>query len=238
MRAVIVGSAGFDGAAAPLDIDTPHGPAQLHRCEGGLVLFRHGRPHRLLPNQMNFRANAWALHHAGVSALLVTSSVGVMDLSVPLFELLRVNDIAMLGNRLPDGSSCSMWPVPAEGQGYLLSNQLLHPELGDWLGIERAVDFLYVPGPRTKTPAENRVCAALGIPVNSMTLAPEVVLAAELGIPVTAAVVGHKYSVPGGPDADIASSLNNSRDAMRALILRFLRGAPTPEPSDALYRFA
>ena len=220
------------------DIDTPHGPACLHRCEGGVLLFRHGRPHRLLPNQMNFRANAWALKHARVTALLVTSSVGVMDLNVPLFELLRVKDIAMLGNRLPDGSTCSMWPEPTEGQGYLLSNQLLHRELGDWLGLQRAVDFLYVPGPRTKTPAENRMYSSLGIPVNSMTLGPEVVLAAELGIPVTAAVVGHKYSVPGGPEADITASLHSSRDAMRALILRFLRDAPSPAPRDALYRFA
>lgn len=54
----------------------------------------------------------------------------------------------------------------------------------------------YTKGPRTKTAAENAMWARLGGQVNSMTVAPEVVLANELGIPVAGLVVGHKYSVP------------------------------------------
>lgn len=54
--------------------------------------------------------------------------------------------------------------------------------------------FAYCRGPRSKTPAENRAWRALGASVNSMTLGPEVVMAAELGMCTAAVVVGHKRS--------------------------------------------
>ena len=60
--------------------------------------------------------------------------------------------------------------------------------------------FAYVPGPRTKTPAENAWLGSLHPRphANSMTLAPEVVLLGELGIPTAAVVVGHKHVRCGG----------------------------------------
>src|SRR3990167_5465062 len=87
---------------------TPHGPATLHhvRDRAAVVLFRHGSPHRYLPNQIPYRAHAWALASAGVRSLIVTSSVGVLDPAVPLHQPLLVSDILMLENRLPDGSAC------------------------------------------------------------------------------------------------------------------------------------
>ena len=59
----------------------------------------------------------------------------------------------------------------------------------------RPLVFAYCRGPRSKTPAENRAWRTLGASVNSMTLGPEAVLAAELGIPAAAVVVGHKRSL-------------------------------------------
>ena len=76
------------------------------------------------------------------------------------------------------------------------------------------VVFVYAGGPRGKTPAENQMWAQLGGQVNSMTLAPEVVLANELEIPVAALVVGHKYSVPdveNPKEEEIADTLVNAR---------------------------
>lgn len=241
MRAVIVGSAGVDEAGEPETVDTPFGPTLVHHLAGGLVVHRHGHPHRLLPHQVAWRANAWALEQAGVRALMVTSSVGVMDPEVPLFEPMAVSDLVMLDNRLPDGSACTMWPTPSPDQGHLLSGQLFHPGLSEWLGLGRSVSFLYVAGPRTKTPAENRLFGSWGLQVNSMSLAPEVVLANELGIPTCAVVVGHKRSSAEGPPStlgEIADSLDASRSAMRSLARRFLTSAPLPEPVSSLYRFS
>ena len=52
----------------------------------------------------------------------------------------------------------------------------------------------------------------LGAQVNSMTLAPEIILANEMEISCCAAVVGHKYSVP-----DIAEP-ENARILLRSLL--------------------
>ncbi len=248
----ILGSA-FDGATAfpgliPEAVQTARGPVTLHRepQSGGWLLFRHGLPHRTLPNQIDYRAHALALRQVGCHALLVTSSVGVLDPSVPLYTPMLLGDLLMLDNRLPDGSACTLFEVPQAGQGHLLVQQgLFHPGLGAWLAAscalpERRLEFLYVQGPRTKTAAENRYAASLGAQVNSMTLAPEVILANELEIPTTAVVVGHKYSVSGGltPDTHgIQDSLVASRQATLRVVRRFLAQAPALPFANQLYRF-
>jgi 5'-methylthioadenosine phosphorylase len=256
--AVILGSA-FDAsslgiALAPERFETPWGPFTLHRAPSlgdPVVVFRHGSPHTLLPNQIPYRAMAWALREAGVGALLVTSSVGVMDAQVPLYRPLPVSDLLMPENRLPDGSTCTLFDVPRAGQGHLvltegLFSRALTAQLaglargcGSALGPE--VVFAYAGGPRTKTAAENALWARLGAQVNSMTLGPEVVLANEAGIPTAAIVVGHKYSLGGdarpGDREEIGASLVRSRAELQRLVLAFLeRGAPVPFANE-LFRF-
>lgn len=251
--AVVLGSA-FEAlpiALEPVDVPTRAGPFRLYRAERGWVCFRHGRPHRWLPNQIPYRALALALAEVGVRSLLVTSSVGVLDPSVPLFTPLLVEDLVWLDNRLPDGTAATVWEQPDPEQGHLvvehglfshaLGDQLraLSSELGQPLP-EREVVFWYAPGPRTKTKAENRMLRQLGLQVNSMTLAPEVVLANELGIATAAVVVGHKASQQdSGPlgRAAIAESLVSSREAVQALALAWLeRGEPVENPNP-VYRF-
>lgn len=257
--AVIVGSAfthALDRGAlrvSPGTIGTRYGPATLHRVAGAdaWLLFRHGLPHRYLPHQVPYRAHAAALAAVGCRALLVTSSVGVLDPSVPLYRPLLVGDAVMLDNRLPDGSACTMFPEPSADQGHLvLEEGLFSRALGAQLRAlaagagaplaEGEVVFLYRDGPRTKTAAENRLFAGMGAQVNSMSLAPEVVLANELEIPAAAVVVGHKYSVAGGvtPDrAGIADSLERSRAATEALVLAFLRQGRPVDFANHIYRF-
>ncbi|HHX34707.1 MAG TPA: S-methyl-5'-thioinosine phosphorylase [Gammaproteobacteria bacterium] len=63
-------------------IDTPYGApsADILRGEyaGREVLFlaRHGHPHRIPPHQVNYRANLWALRHAGATDILAINAVG------------------------------------------------------------------------------------------------------------------------------------------------------------------
>ncbi len=254
--AVILGSAftrlgGLE--LTPEVVQTPAGDAVLHRVRGreGWVLFRHGLPHRYLPHQVPYRAHARALAAVGCGALVVTSSVGVMDPAVPLYTPTLVGDLVMLENRLPDGSACSVFEHPEPGQGHLVLEEGLFSRalgaqlrrLAEGAGAplpEAAVSFLYRDGPRTKTAAENRLFASMGLQTNSMSLAPEVVLANELEIPCAGLVVGHKYSVSGGvtPDRDgIAESLARSRAAVERLVVAFLQGGAPVAFKNHLYRF-
>lgn len=246
--AVILGSSFHAEGLAHLHLapevhKTPYGNATVHRVTNfshpAFVLFRHGSPHQLLPNQINYRANAWALRAVHCGALLVTSSVGVMTPHLPLYRLLLLRDVLYPENRLPNGETCTMFSAPSPDHGHLVLNEglfsnALSRQIASLLPEAPPDDvlFAYAGGPRTKTPSENRYWAKLGAQVNSMTLAPEVVLANELEIPCAGLVVGHKYSIPDieNPDqASIAGSLDTARTALQDAVLRFLEhGSPVP----------
>ena len=257
--AAILGSA-FQGALPehlnlrPVEVETAWGRQTLHRMTSAdrpaYVLFRHGLPHRLLPNQINYRAQAAALEEVDCGALLVTSSVGVLDAEVPIYQPLLVEDLIMLENRLPDGQACTMFDEPSADHGHLvlhdglfstdLSKQIRTLAADEGASVAADVIFAYVGGPRGKTAAENRLWPQLGAQVNSMTLAPEVVLANELEIPCAGLVVGHKYSVPTAdvPEgAAMGDTLDRSRTEQERIVTRFLRdGAPVPF-GNQIYRF-
>ncbi|TNE51928.1 MAG: 5'-methylthioadenosine phosphorylase [Deltaproteobacteria bacterium] len=258
--AVVVGSAFQSPTLAgkelqPVQVPTPWGDVCLyeypHETRPGYVLFRHGLPHTYLPNQIPYRAHTHALREVGCEALLVTSSVGVLTLDVPLFDPLLVSDLLMPENRLPDGSACSMFQEPSPEHGHLVLDEgLFSKGLNEQLRtlaseanvpIGGEVVFAYVGGPRTKTSAENAFWAAVGAQVNSMTLGPEVVLANEYEIATASVVSGHKYSVPHHDDPfaqeTIASSLERSHRFLEALVVAFLQHAKPVPFKNRLYRF-
>lgn len=253
--AVLAGSAwsqGIPWETERLDIETPLGSVPLYRRldieRPAYILPRHGVPYAWYPQQIPYRAHAWALKAAGVGALLVTSSVGVLQQRVPLDTLLDVGDVVWPDNRLPDGSACTLFGT--EGGHLVLREGLFNPALRAQvaalcsqhdLALAGPVTFAYAGGPRTKTTAENRLFAAWNADVNSMTFAPEVVLAAEAGIACAGLVVGHKYSHPDIPNPEgegIAASLDRSRSQLSLIIDRFLCEAIPQHPGNELYRFA
>ena len=235
-------------------IPTPYGNQKLYKVTGlarpAYLLFRHGLPHSLLPNQINYRAQASALKQVDCGALLVTSSVGVMDKDLPLFQPMLVDDLIMVDNRLPDGSTCTMFEKANPDHAHLVLSEGLFSKplrhhlqtIADGLIADNSkeVVFAYAGGPRGKTAAENRMWIKIGANVNSMTLAPEIVLANEMEIPCAGLVVGHKYSVPGysNPDEEgVSVSLDRSREATGQIIRRFIeKGAPVTF-GNLLYRF-
>ncbi len=228
----------------PVSLKTEFGDTVFHkyqRADGqsAYVLFRHGAPRRFLPHQIPYLANAVALRQLGCEGLLLTSSVGVLDAQVPLGVPLSVTDLLMVDNRLPDGRACTLFQQPYEKQGYLVLDQgIFSAELteqveriAEQLGAapQGRVVFAYHGGPRTKTRAENGFFARNGAHVNSMTLAPEAVLANEAGIPVAALVVGHKYSLPDPTNEPVAvqASLEMSARYLEQVVLGFLEYGTT-----------
>ncbi len=244
-----------DSNAEEILIKTPYGDQIVFYLNlpgrRSYALYRHGIPHRLLPHQINYRAQAYALREIGCGALLIVSSVGVLTDDIPLFTPLLLTDILMPDNRLPDGSTCSVFTEPDSDQGHLVIQEgLFSKELaaqlraiaGKWLSeFTRPVVFGYAGGPRTKTSAENHFFRAIGAHVNSMTLAPEVILANELEIPCVGLVVGHKYSLGESTGVeqnfDISESLEHARQAMENIVTIFLRSATPVCFKNMIHRF-
>lgn len=255
MIGVIVGSAFSRATDLPLRAEgyrTPFGPAVLHRLEDrpGRLVLRHGLPHRWLPHQIPYRAQAWALREAGCRAVVATSSAGLLSSDLPLDQPLIVRDVLMPDCRLADGSPCTIFPRPTAGQGHLvLEEGLVSRALVAHIRRtaeacrgplpSREVLFLWREGPRTKTAAENRWFAAQGAEVNSMTLAPELVLANELELPAAGLVVGHKRSTsrsnPG--EKGIRDSLQHSRRVLEPLVRGLLEREVELPFANHIYRF-
>ena len=68
--------------ARELNVETPFGPPSEAYVTGALegrrvaFLARHGRGHRILPTELNFRANIYGFKQLGVERIISMSAVG------------------------------------------------------------------------------------------------------------------------------------------------------------------
>ena len=87
IRIGILGGSGIQSLAGQSDLEDvkletpwgdPSGPYRVGRVAGRRVAFlaRHGAGHRLLPSEINYRANVWGFRMLGVERLLSLSAVG------------------------------------------------------------------------------------------------------------------------------------------------------------------
>jgi len=86
-RIGIVGGSGFDDPRILKNIErikkhTPYGATSDLIITGSLqgvdavIISRHGQNHRIVPSNVNFRANIWAMKDLGVTHILATTAVG------------------------------------------------------------------------------------------------------------------------------------------------------------------
>ena len=172
-----------------LSTSTPFGEASGPIAKGRLgahtVLFlaRHGAGHRLLPHEVNYRANIYALKAAGATQALGISAVGSLalhiapgDLALPTqyFDWTKGGrERTFFGNGVAAHVSTAL-PVSANMVSWVANGAAA-------LGIAAHRDLTYacVEGPRLGTRAESLFLRQAGCHVVGMTNVPEVFLARE-----------------------------------------------------------
>jgi 5'-methylthioadenosine phosphorylase len=171
-----------------LAIETPYGepsaPLRVGRLAGRRLVFlaRHGDGHRLLPSEVNARANLWALKRAGVTRVLSVSAVGSLREEIEPGHCVVVGQFLDLTRDRPrtffgDGVVAHVSladPACAELAGALA-------EVAGGLGARThtGVTYACVEGPRFSTRAESHMLRTLGGDVVGMTNLPEATLARE-----------------------------------------------------------
>ena len=169
----------------PTPFGAPSGPVLLGRLAGREVAFlaRHGLKHDLLPGEINFRANIWALKHLGVRTLIGVSAVG------SLREEIRPGDLALPSQYLDftKGVRASSF----FGGGLVAHVSTAHPtcaatekliaRVAEFLGqpLHRGKTYACVEGPRLGTRAESFWLRGAGADLVGMTNVPEAFLALE-----------------------------------------------------------
>lgn len=172
------------------ELDTPFGKPSAPVIKGKMeerelfFLPRHGRHHELLPSEVNYKANIWALKKLGVTQVIGLSAVGSLreeikpgDLALPdqYFDFIKGNrDKTFFGNGIAAHVST------AEPTCSCLADDL--QSAGESLGISLHRNKTYgcVDGPRLGTRAESFFLrGAAGCDLVGMTNVPEVFLARE-----------------------------------------------------------
>src|ERR1700758_4225280 len=167
---------------------TPFGaPSDAYVCgtlEGRKVAFlaRHGRGHRIMPTELNFRANIHGFKHLGVDRIVSISAVGSLkeehkplDFVIPdqFFDRTRHRIDTFFGGGVVAHIAFAD-PVCGELAGVVQSACKKVGVVG-----KRGGTYLYMEGPQFSTKAESNVYRSWGMDVIGMTNLQEAKLARE-----------------------------------------------------------
>jgi 5'-methylthioadenosine phosphorylase len=233
----IVGGSGLYEMAALTDREErvvatpfgdPSGPYVVGTLRGRRVAFlaRHGAGHRLLPSEINFRANIYGFKLLGVERILSASAVGSLK------EQYKPLDIVV-----PDqffdrtkGRISTFF-----GRGLVAHIAFAHPVCGDLSAIaadsvaavgatvHRGGTYVNMEGPQFSTLAESRLYRQWGMDVIGMTNLQEAKLAREAEICYATLALVTDYDC-WHPDHDavtvdliVANLMQNAATAQKAI---------------------
>jgi 5'-methylthioadenosine phosphorylase len=192
----IIGGSGLYDMAELTDreerrVDTPFGPPSSPYLTGTLrgkrvaFLARHGAGHRLLPTELNFRANIYGFKLLGAEYILSASAVGSLkeeykplDLVIPdqFFDRTKGRVSTFFGNGL----------VAHVGFAHPFCAPLSHIafECAQAAGatVHRGGTYVCMEGPQFSTLAESRLYRSWGMDIIGMTNLQEAKLAREAEI--------------------------------------------------------
>src|ERR671912_1789825 len=176
-----------------LNVDTPFGKPSdafiIGELEGVTVAFlpRHGRGHKLLPTELPFRANIYAMKLLGVERILSASAVGSLQERYAPLDM-------VIPSQFFDRTRARAHESTFFGEGIVAHITFAHPvcdELGGvveescraaGVNVHRGGTYLCMEGPAFSTKAESKVYRTWGMDVIGMTNLQEAKLAREAEI--------------------------------------------------------
>jgi 5'-methylthioadenosine phosphorylase len=225
-------------------VKTPFGDPSdalvLGTLEGKRVAFlaRHGRGHRLMPSEINYRANLYAMKLAGVKRLISVSAVGSLREELRPLEFLIPDQFfdrtyRRISTFFGDGIVAHVGfdrPVCPQLAGVLGS-------ACDLAGVKahRGGTYVCIEGPQFSTLAEAHVHRQLRFEVIGMTNVTEAKLAreAELCYATVAMITDYDCWHPEHSSvtlAEIIANLNRNAESAASVIRHAVRNMPA-EPA-------
>jgi len=171
-----------------IELDTPFGKPSdcYYRGQMGEVevvfLSRHGRGHRIMPSELNYRANIYGMKRLGVEHLVSVSTAGSMKEDIAPGDLVVVNQFVDHTYKRPAsffgagivGHVSLADPVCAD-----LSHDLAKAARATGAKIHDGGVYLCIEGPQFSSRAESNIYRSWGVDVISMTAMQEARLARE-----------------------------------------------------------
>jgi 5'-methylthioadenosine phosphorylase len=238
VRLAVIGGSGLYQMEAlrharTYSVETPFGKPSDELTVGEIAgtpvafIARHGRGHRLLPSQVPYRANIFALKQLGVETIVSVSACG------SLREHLHPGEV-VIPDQLVDHTRFR--PSTFFGDGLVAHVSVAHPfcprlsslladaiEAAGGIAAHRGGKLITIEGPRFSTKAESEIYRLWGLDIINMTTCPEAFLAreAEMCYAVMNVVsdydVWHETAEPVTVDMVIDILQANARLAQRAI---------------------
>ena len=205
----IIGGSGLDDpkilkSPKILDVNTQYGKPSSTITKGKIgnaevfIIARHGRNHIHSPTKVNNKANIQALKEQKVDCILSTTACGSLTEDIERGDLIIIDQFIDFTRHRPitfhDDFSRGIKHTPMADpfdeklrQALITSAKKLrykHHDKGTVITIE---------GPRFSTRAESNMFRLLGAHVINMSIAPEAILANELGIPYASVAISTDY---------------------------------------------
>ncbi|HHS97145.1 MAG TPA: S-methyl-5'-thioadenosine phosphorylase [Chloroflexi bacterium] len=257
VRIGIIGGSGLYQMEGLTDVEerrisTPFGEPSdallIGTLEGVRVAFlaRHGRGHRIMPTEVNYRANIYALKSLGVEQVIAVSACGSLrehlhpgEVVIPdqLFDFTRKRAYTFFGDGLVAHIGVADPFCPRLSS--LLADAV--EEAGGT--VHRGGRFITIEGPRFSTRGESFTYRAWGMDIIGMTTSPEAFLAreAEMCYAVMAHItdydVWHETEEPVNVEMLLATLQANARlaqEAIRILVPRLSAAERDCECKDTL----
>ena len=190
----IIGGSGLYQMEALTDVreiavETPFGPPSdvivAGRLEGRHVYFlpRHGRGHRLLPTEINHRANIYALRSLGVRWLISVGAVGSLREEYPPRHIVLPSQFFDRTSRRSEHTFFGQGIVAhigfADPTSARLRGAIEQAAVALGLPVHNGGTYVSMDGPAFSTRAESEANRHLGFDVVGMTNLPEAKLARE-----------------------------------------------------------
>lgn len=216
-----------------ITLETPFGPPSdnfvVGTVRGRRVAFlaRHGRGHRILPGELNFRANIYAMKMLGVERILSASAVGSLrEELAPQQVVLPDQFIDRTCNRVSTffGDGLAAHIAFAEPVCPELLEQVVQASRKVGINVVKGGTYVCMEGPAFSTKAESNLYRKWGMDVIGMTNLQEAKLAREAEICyVTMALVTdydcwHDAHESVTVDMIVGNLIQNSRNAQALIV--------------------
>ncbi len=236
----IIGGSGLDdpniiGNAEEITVETPYGSPSSALTAGKIggvdvvIMARHGKGHRLSPTQVNYRANIHALKEAGVTHILATTACGSLREEIDRGHFVILDQfidftkhrITTFHESFENGAVHTGMAEPFDGE---LREKLFSTakELG--FPVHEKGTVVTIEGPRFSSKAESKMFRLWGADVINMSVAPEAILANEIGIPYAAIAMSTDYDCwkedeePVSWD-EILAVFNSNADSVKKILI-------------------
>ncbi len=228
-----------------MKVDTPFGDPSdeidIGELEGREVVFlpRHGRGHRILPSEINYRANIWAMKKLEVEWIISVSAVGSLKKEIKPLDIVLVDQFF---DRTKDGRRSTFF-----GDGVAGHIMFAHPVCSELRKVLYEVcqeevkeskihwggTYLNMEGPAFSTKAESLIYKSWGVDVIGMTNLYEARLAreAEICYATMAMVTDYDCWIEDDPEAVVSveviiQNLNKNVEVVRRIIRKAILKIP------------